>query len=81
MAEAKSVVRQLDEKDDYKVTVKGIDNDASFNSRQVGLRKYSLNKLMANMFEEELKETCSKVLGRGWKSEYENRIANDPARG
>jgi hypothetical protein len=62
----------------HEVTVKGIDNDASFNSWQVGLRKYSLNKGMAALFEAELKSTCSKLHGWGGKAEY-GRALSDPA--
>ena len=60
------------------VTVKGIDNDASFASWRIGLQKYALNKKNTDEFVAKLKDVCSKVLGRGWKTEYEGRILNDP---
>ena len=60
------------------VTVKGSDNDASFASWRIGLQKYALDKKNADEFNDQLKDVCSKVLGRGWKTEYERRILNDP---
>ena len=65
-------------KDTHEVTVKGIDNDAAFGSRQVGLRKYVLEKSRAERFDEELKDVCKKLFGKGWGREYE-RVSNDPS--
>ncbi len=60
------------------VTVKGIDNDASFASWRIVLQKYALNKGNAAEFKAKLKDVCSKIHGWGWKTEYEGRILNDP---
>ena len=65
-------------KDTHEVTVKGIDNDAAFSSRQVGLQKYALEKSRAERFDEELKDVCKKLFGKGWEREYE-RVSNDPS--
>ena len=65
-------------KDTHEVTVKAIDNDASFSSRQVGLRKYALEKHKAEDFDEELRDVCKKLFGRDWAREYE-RVSKDPS--
>ena len=41
-------VEKNDANNTYDVTVKGIDNDASFSSRQIGLQKYALDKKLAD---------------------------------
>ena len=62
----------------YDVTVKAIDNDASFSSRQVGLQKYALDKKLADRFDEELKNACEAIHGeKGGEHEYNNRVAKD----
>ena len=62
----------------YDVTVKAIDNDASFSSRQVGLQKYALDKKLADRFDEELKNACKMIHGeKGGEHEYNNRVAKD----
>ena len=53
------------DKDTNEVTIKGIDNDASFSSWRIGLQKYSLDKEKAPYFEEQLKNVCSKIHGWG----------------
>ena len=73
-----SVEKNAD-KGTYEVTVKGIDNDASFSSWRVGLRKYALSKGMANYFDMKLKMVCEEIFGRGWKREYNSRVSKDPA--
>ena len=65
-------------KDTHEVTVKGIDNDAAFSSRQVGLQKYALEKNRAERFVDELKDVCKKLFGKGWEREYE-RVSSDPS--
>lgn len=65
-------------KDTHEVTVKGIDNDAAFGSRQIGLRKYVLEKSRAERFDEELKDVCKELFGKGWKQEYD-RVSKDPS--
>ena len=67
------------EKNTYDVTVKGIDNDASFSSRQVGLRKYALDKKNASEFDAVLQHVCFDIFGkRGWENEYRSRVSRDP---
>ena len=61
------------------MTVKGIDNNASFCSRQIGLEKYPLDQKKAADFDGVLKKVCEDVLGQGWKGEYEHRVSLDPA--
>ena len=61
------------------MTVKGIDNNASFSSRQIGLEKYPLDQKKAADFDGVLKKVCEDVLGQGWKGEYEHRVSLDPA--
>ena len=62
----------------HEVTVKGIDNDASFSALRIGLMKFSLNKRQTLLFEAHLKNACQKIHGKGWEAEY-NRCLNDPA--
>jgi len=63
----------------FDVTVKAIDNDASFTARQVGLQKYALDKNKAKSFVVELKGVCKKLFGKeGWKREYQ-RVSKDPS--
>ena len=60
----------------FDVTVKAIDNDASFTERQVGLQKYTLDEDKAGKFFDELKDECKKLFGEGWEREYQ-RVAKD----
>ena len=62
----------------HEVTVKGIDNDASFSALRIGLMKFALNKRQTSLFEAHLKNACQKIHGKGWEAEY-NRCLNDPA--
>ena len=62
----------------HEVTVKGIDNDASFSALRIGLMKFSLNKRQTSLFQAQLKNACQKIHGKGWEAEY-NRCLNDPA--
>jgi hypothetical protein len=67
------------EKNTYDVTVKGIDNDASFSSRQVGLRKYALDKNNAYEFNVALQHVCFDIFGKKeWQNEYQSRVLTDP---
>ena len=62
----------------FDVTVKAIDNDASFTARQVGLQKYTLDEDKAGKFFEELKDECKVIHGeKGGEHEYNNRVAKD----
>ena len=63
----------------HEVTVKGIDNDASFSATRIGLFKFALSKDQTALYEEELKKVCQKIHGKNWKTEYEQRVKNDPA--
>ena len=71
------------DKKTYEVTVKAIDNDASFTARQVGLQKYALDKTLTDRFFKELEEECDKLHGDGDKDddkkEYSRRVSVDPA--
>ena len=41
--------------------------------------KFKLDKAQTARYEEELKDVCKNIHGRGWKSEYDNRVSKDPA--
>ena len=62
----------------HEVTVKGIDNDASFSATRIGLMKYAFSKGQTALYEAHLANVCQKIHGKGWKAEY-NRCLNDPA--
>ena len=66
------------DKDTREVTVKGIDNDASFSSWQIGLQKYALDKNGAARFVAKLKDVCEKIHGKGGGREYKSRVSKDP---
>jgi len=76
-------VNDVDGEDDYEVTVKAIDNDASFTERQVGLQKFTFNKSKSDAFFAELKYECGKIHGDSdmeeVDTEYGKRVKNDPA--
>ena len=64
----------------FDVTVKAIDNDASFTARQVGLQKYALDKDTAAKFLAELKKECIALYGaEAGQKEYDNRVSKDLA--
>ncbi len=63
----------------HEVTVKGIDNDASFSATRIGLMKFAFNKEQTALYEAELKSVCQKIHGSKWKTEFNNRVKNDPA--
>ena len=64
----------------FDVTVKAIDNDASFTARQVGLQKYTLDKDTAAKFLAELKKECIALYGaEAGQKEYDNRVSKDLA--
>ena len=62
----------------HEVTVKGIDNDASFSSWQIGLQKYALDRSAAARFDTKLKDVCEKIHGSGGGHEYTARVSKDP---
>ena len=67
------------DKDTHEVTVKGIDNDASFSATRIGLRKFALDKGKTELYEAQLKDVCQKIHGKKWQTEYDKRVKNDPA--
>ena len=67
------------DKTTHEVTVKGIDNDASFSATRIGLRKFALDKEKTELYEAQLKDVCQKIHGKKWQTEYDRRVKNDPA--
>ena len=67
------------DKTTHEVTVKGIDNDASFSATRIGLLKFALDKDKADLYEAQLKDVCQKIHGKKWQTEYDKRVKNDPA--
>ena len=67
------------DKTTHEVTVKGIDNDASFSATRIGLRKFALDKEKTELYEAQLKDVCQKIHGKKWQVEYDRRVKNDPA--
>ena len=65
--------------DTHEATVKGIDNDASFTATRTGLVKFALDKGKTALFKEKLESVCRELHGRGWKTEHNNRVMQDPA--
>jgi len=63
---------------DYDVTVKAIDNDASFNAWQIGLQKYVIDKDTVERFNNNLKSVCTSIHGREGDAEYRARVSKDP---
>ena len=67
------------DKDTYDVTLKAIDNDASFPSYRIGVQKYQLSKERAQYFENCLVAACSKIhLNGSYMTEY-TRLMKSPA--
>ena len=62
----------------YDVTVKAIDNDASFGAWKIGLQKYAIDKYTAERFTNNLKNVCKDIFGKGWLNEYAARVSKDP---
>ena len=63
----------------HEATVNAIDNDASFGENRTGLMKFALDKEQTARYEQELKDVCQKIHGRGWKAEHDTRVSQDPA--
>ena len=62
------------------MTVKAIDNDASFSAKQIGMNKFALDKDAAEKFDRILRNICFDLHGKdGWKDEYDKRASLDPA--
>ena len=63
-----------------KVSVKGIDCDASFPAYRVGLQKYALDKDLAKEFFDNLLKICKELHpSKQGQGEYDNRCSKDPA--
>ena len=63
---------------EYNVTVKAIDNDASFASWKVGLQKFAIDKYTAARFVKNLKIVCADVHGNEGEDEFSLRVLKDP---
>ena len=63
---------------EYNVTVKAIDNDASFASWKVGLQKFAIDKYTAGRFVKNLKMVCAEIHGKGGEDEFNLRVSKDP---
>ena len=63
---------------EYNVTVKAIDNDASFASWKVGLQKFAIDKYTAGRFVKNLKMVCAEIHGKGGENEFNLRVSKDP---
>ena len=68
----------IDEKT-REVTLKAIDNDASFSETRIGLLKFAPDAGKAQLFEEALREICRKLHGTSWMHELMFRVLKDPA--
>ena len=62
----------------HEVSVKGIDNDASFSATRTGLQRFTFDKSGAADFDEELLAVCKKLHPKDWQTEFNRRVANDP---
>ena len=60
------------------VTVKGIDNDASFSAIRVGVQKYVVKGDIAQALLDEIGEVCEKLHGTQSADEWQRRILRDP---
>lgn len=67
------------DKTTHEVTVKAIDNDASFSTNKAGLQKFRLAGVKAENFFDNLEEVCEKLHGKDADSEYKKRVSTDPA--
>ena len=68
------------DKTTHEVTLKAIDNDASFSAKQIGMNKFALDKDAAKKFDTRLKNICFDLYGKdGWEDEYDNRVSKDRA--
>lgn len=66
------------DKDTHEVTVKGIDNDASFGANRIGVQKRILSVEQAKKFETALADVCHSLHGDLGSTELSNRVKNDP---
>ena len=63
---------------EYNVTVRAIDNDASFASWKIGLQRFALDKYTARRFVSNLKSVCKDVHGNDGENEFNLRVSKDP---
>jgi len=63
----------------HNVTVKAIDNDASFSTNKTGLQKFNFEGAKADKFLNRLKNICEELHGDDADDEYEERVSKDPA--
>ena len=62
------------------MTLKAIDNDASFSETRIGLQKFALDADKAKIFDAKLREICRQLHGENdWSYEHVTRVSNDPA--
>jgi hypothetical protein len=62
----------------HEVTVKGIDNDASFSAIRVGMQKYVATGDFAQSLIDEIGEVCETLHGPQSADEWQRRILRDP---
>ena len=62
----------------HEVTLKAIDNDASFNEYRIGMQKYVLSGEKAELFQEKLENICARLHSNVWQDELIERINQDP---
>ena len=62
----------------HEVTVKGIDNDASFSATRVGMQKYVVTGNLAQALIDEIGEVCVTLHGPLGGDEFRRRILSDP---
>ena len=67
------------DKTTHDVSVKAIDNDASFSANRTGLQKFRLGGVKAESFLDMLEVICKRLHDKDAADEYEKRVSNDPA--
>ena len=67
------------DKTTHDVSVKAIDNDASFSANRTGLQKFRLGGVKAENFLDTLEDICKSLHDKDANDEYEKRVSNDPA--
>ena len=66
------------DKTTHEVTVKAIDNDASFTANRIGVQKYVIETKRKDDFQKYLKAICQSIHGNSADAEYQKRILSDP---
>ena len=67
------------DKTTHDVSVKAIDNDASFSANRTGLQKFRLGGVKAESFLDMLEVICKRLHDKDADDEYKKRVSNDPA--